>query len=57
MVDRFQCPMFTIRQRLLNSNFSRKIRGTGVQIYHQPKQLISCLDLDETISGLVIDDH
>lgn len=45
MVDRFQCPVFTIRQRLLNSNFSRKIRGTGVQIHHQPKQLISCLDL------------
>jgi hypothetical protein len=57
MADRFQYPVFTIRQRLLNPNFSRKIRGTGVQIHHQPKQLISCLDLDGTMSGLVIDDH
>lgn len=57
MADRFQCPVFTIRQCLLTSNFSRKIRGTGVPIHRQPKQLISCLDLDETMSGLVIDDH
>lgn len=57
MDDRFQCPVFTIRQWLLTPNFSRKIRGTGVQIHHQPKQRISYLDLDETMSGLVIDDH